>query len=51
VETIDLDSMERERSRLEQRDPAWETDAHWNETGHAWAAEILYAELEPLLGP
>jgi hypothetical protein len=50
VEALNLDTLLRERSRLEHRYPSWETDAHWNETGHAWVAEILYARLEPLLG-
>jgi hypothetical protein len=49
VETVDLDALFRERSRAEHRYPSWEKDLHWNETGHAWAAETLYARLEPLL--
>jgi hypothetical protein len=50
VETVNLDTLLRERARLEHRAPSWDADAHWNETGHAWVAEILYARLEPLLG-
>jgi lysophospholipase L1-like esterase len=50
LEVIDLDPLFRERARREQRYPAWENDLHWNETGHAWVAETLYARSEPLLG-
>jgi hypothetical protein len=50
LEVIDLDPLFRERARREQRYPAWEHDLHWNETGHAWVAETLYARSEPLLG-
>jgi hypothetical protein len=49
VDNVDLDAVFRERSRLERRYPHWETDAHWNETGHAWVAETLYERLRPLL--
>jgi 23S rRNA C2498 (ribose-2'-O)-methylase RlmM len=49
VEVLDLDPPFRERARREQRYPAWEIDLHWNETGHAWVAEALYARSEPLL--
>lgn len=51
VDTVDLDPLFRERSRAEHRYPSWETDLHWNETGHAWASEALYARIGPLLGP
>lgn len=51
VDNINLDALFRERSRSEGRYPAWEEDAHWNETGHAWVAEVLYARLEPRLRP
>ena len=51
VDNINLDALFRERSRSEGRYPAWEDDAHWNETGHAWVAEVLYARLEPRLRP
>jgi hypothetical protein len=51
VDNVNLDPLFRERARVERRHPAWETDAHWNETGHAWVAEVLYARLEPLLRP
>lgn len=50
VETLDLDTLFRARARREQRYPAWENDLHWNETGHAWVAETLYARSQPLLG-
>ena len=50
VETLDLDPLFRERSRLEHRFPSWKKDLHWNETGHEWAAEVLYPRIEPLLG-
>ena len=49
VDNVALDPLFRERARREGRYPAWENDAHWNETGHAWVAEVLYARLEPLL--
>lgn len=49
LEVIDLDPLFRERARREQRYPAWEHDLHWNETGHAWVAETLYARSAPLL--
>jgi hypothetical protein len=49
VDNVDLDALFRERARREQRRPHWETDAHWNETGHAWVADALYERLEPLL--
>lgn len=50
VDNVDLDALFRERSRLEGRHPSWEKDLHWNETGHAWVAETLYARIAPLLG-
>lgn len=50
LEVIDLDAPFRERARREERYPAWENDLHWNETGHAWVAETLYARSQPLLG-
>jgi lysophospholipase L1-like esterase len=49
VDNVALDPLFRERARREGRMPHWETDAHWNETGHAWVAEALYARLRPLL--
>jgi lysophospholipase L1-like esterase len=49
IETLNLDTLFRDRSRREQRYPSWPTDLHWNETGHAWVAETLYARIEPLL--
>lgn len=49
IEVIDLGPAFRERARREQRYPAWEIDLHWNETGHRWVAEALYAWSEPLL--
>jgi hypothetical protein len=51
VDVLDFDTLFRERARLEGRFPSWEIDRHWNETGHAWAAEALYAKIAPLLPP
>jgi hypothetical protein len=49
VPVVDLDTRFRERARVEGIRPAWEGDPHWNETGHAWVAEALHAELAPIL--
>jgi lysophospholipase L1-like esterase len=51
IETLDLDTRFRERSRAENAMPSADDDPHWNEMGHAWVAEALYEKLEPLLGP
>jgi lysophospholipase L1-like esterase len=50
VEVLDLETRLRARAEQEGRYPSWERDAHWNAVGHAWVAELLYAELEPRLG-
>jgi hypothetical protein len=47
VATLDLDDAFRARARAEQRYPSWEDDLHWNETGHAWAAEAIYDAIAP----
>jgi lysophospholipase L1-like esterase len=50
IATLDLDALFRARAKREGRYPSWEDDLHWNETGHAWAGDALYAEIAPLLG-
>jgi hypothetical protein len=49
IETLDLDTRFRERAAAEARLPSFGDDPHWNQVGHAWAAEALYAQLAPLL--
>jgi lysophospholipase L1-like esterase len=49
IATLDLDDAFRARARAERRYPSWEDDLHWNETGHAWAAEAIYAAIAPNL--
>jgi hypothetical protein len=49
IPVLDLDTRFRERFRAQGVRPAREGDPHWNETGHGWVAEALYAELAPLL--
>jgi hypothetical protein len=51
VPVVDFDALFRERARAEHRFPSWESDLHWNETGHAWAAETLYARIGPRIRP
>jgi lysophospholipase L1-like esterase len=49
VPLLDLDTQFRERARVEGVRPSWPDNPHWNETGHRWVAETLYAELAPIL--
>ncbi len=50
ITTLDMEALLRPRADAEGRQPTFEVDAHWNAVGHAWVAEILYAELERGLG-
>lgn len=50
AEVLDLETRLRARALQEQRYPSWKRDAHWNAVGHAWVADLLYAELPPRPG-
>jgi hypothetical protein len=49
IPVLDLDARFRARAAAEGTLPSWEGDPHWNEVGHAWVAEALWAELAPVL--
>jgi hypothetical protein len=49
IPVLDLDARFRARAAAEGRLPSWKGDPHWNEVGHAWVAEALWAELAPAL--
>jgi lysophospholipase L1-like esterase len=50
ISTLDMEILLRPRAEAEGAQPTFEVDAHLNAQGHAWVAEILYEELQPLFG-
>ena len=42
IETINLDRKFREKYQETNTLPSWETDTHWNATGHQWVATEIY---------